>query len=106
MPVTVVTSQGDERLAVEMMKAGAFDYFTKSEINAELVNKLLHNVVQFNRISEERNAAEKRIKEQELFINKIVSFSPNIIHVFDLINRKIIFIITTYLRCLATSVVI
>ena len=33
LPVIVLTSHGDERIAVEMMKAGALDYFPKSEIN-------------------------------------------------------------------------
>jgi len=92
MPVAVVTSQGDQRLAVEMMKAGAFDYFTKGEINPELLGKLLHNVQQVNQLTAERNLAEKRLKEQERFINKIASFSPNIIYVFDLEHKKTIFI--------------
>jgi len=92
MPVAVVTSQGDQRLAVEMMKAGAFDYFTKAEINPELLGKLLYNVHQVNQLTEERNNAEKRLKEQERFVNKIAAFSPNIIYVFDLIERKTIFI--------------
>lgn len=92
MPVAVVTSQGDQRLAVEMMKAGAFDYFTKAEINPELLNKLLYNVHQVNQLTTERNTAEEKLKEQERFVNKIAAFSPNIIYVFDLEERKTIFI--------------
>lgn len=39
-PVAVMTSQGDEKIAVEMIKNGAFDYFTKSEINPDKISKL------------------------------------------------------------------
>lgn len=35
--IVVLTSQGDEKIAVEMMKAGAFDYFPKSEANSDKI---------------------------------------------------------------------
>ncbi len=34
-PVAVMTSQGDEKIAVQMIKNGAFDYFTKAEIHTD-----------------------------------------------------------------------
>ncbi|HEU4583933.1 MAG TPA: ATP-binding protein [Polyangiaceae bacterium] len=36
-PLIVLTGQGDERIAVELMKAGASDYFSKSQVTAERV---------------------------------------------------------------------
>ena len=40
-PIAIMTSQGDERIAVEMMKAGAFDYFPKNEITGESLSKVI-----------------------------------------------------------------
>ncbi|MEM7553452.1 MAG: ATP-binding protein, partial [Cyanobacteria bacterium P01_A01_bin.84] len=46
LPLVVLTGQGDEQIAVELMKAGASDYLNKSRINSELLWKVLHNVIQ------------------------------------------------------------
>ncbi len=40
-PVSVMTSQGDEKIAVEMIKNGAYDYFTKNEINPDKLSKVV-----------------------------------------------------------------
>lgn len=61
-PVAILTSHGDERLAVEMMKTGAFDYFQKSEVSAEKISKILHSVRTFQRIESEKIKAEKELK--------------------------------------------
>ncbi len=61
-PVAILTSQGDEKLAVEMMKTGAFDYFQKSEVSAEKISKILHSVRTFQRLEAEKLKAEKELK--------------------------------------------
>jgi PAS domain S-box-containing protein len=38
-PIIVLTGQGDEQIAVELMKAGATDYLTKSALSAELLTR-------------------------------------------------------------------
>lgn len=92
VPVAVVTSQGDEKIAVEMMMAGALDYFPKEEVTPEKLSRLLHGIEQLRKLEEERRKTEVALKEREEFIHKITSFSPNIIYVFDLEERKTIFI--------------
>lgn len=62
IPVVIITSQGDEALAVEMMKAGAFDYFTKNEISAEKLEKILTNASAFLRLLEKQEASERELK--------------------------------------------
>lgn len=84
LPVTVLTSQGDEKLAVEMMKAGAFDYFSKSDLNGDLLSKVIHSIERVNRISRAQEKAEKELKESQAFIQKIAMASPNIIYVNDI----------------------
>ncbi|MBV6653388.1 MAG: response regulator, partial [Mameliella sp.] len=53
-PIIIITSQGDENLAVEMMKEGAFDYFTKDELRPEKLRKILSNANAFNQLITER----------------------------------------------------
>lgn len=61
-PLVILTGQGDERIAVEIMKAGASDYINKSRVSSELLAKTLQHVV---RIHE----AERQIElfHQQLF---------------------------------------
>ena len=61
-PLVVLTGQGDEQTAVEIMKAGASDYINKSRISSQLLGKTLQHIV---RIHE----AEKQIElfHQQLF---------------------------------------
>nr|WP_295931305.1 response regulator [uncultured Dyadobacter sp.] len=84
LPVIVLTSHGDERIAVEMMKAGALDYFPKSEINPEKLTKAFHTMSQMLEMEKGRDEAKHELAEKEEFINKIALLSPNIIYVIDI----------------------
>lgn len=84
LPVIVLTSQGDERIAVEMMKAGAMEYFPKAEINAEKLTKTFHTMSQMFEVEREREVAQQELAEKEEFIQKVAQLSPNIIYVIDI----------------------
>ncbi|MCF2446264.1 response regulator [Dyadobacter sp. CY345] len=84
LPVIVLTSQGDERIAVEMMKAGAMEYFPKAEINPEKLTKTFHTMSQMLDVEMEREIAQKELAEKEEFIQKVAQLSPNIIYVIDI----------------------
>ena len=84
LPVVVFTSQGDERLAVEMMKNGAFDYFSKSEVNTEKISKTLVGIIRILELEEEREESRRALEEKDSFITKITQSSPNIIYVNDI----------------------
>jgi signal transduction histidine kinase/DNA-binding response OmpR family regulator len=64
-PVVVITSQGDEMIAVEMMKAGASDYVIKTQININEVTKVLRNVIKLQDIEKKREEAERALKISE-----------------------------------------
>jgi len=91
-PVLVMTSQGDEKIAVEMMKAGAFDYFPKSELSISKIVNALNAIMRYNSISDEKQSIEKSLNQQNLFTEAITNYSPNIIYVLDLKTGKYIFI--------------
>jgi PAS domain S-box-containing protein len=84
LPVIVLTSQGDERIAVEMMKAGAMEYFPKSEVNAEKLTKTFHTMSQMFEVESQREAAQQELIEKDEFIQKVAQLSPNAIYVIDI----------------------
>lgn len=90
-PVLVMTSQGDEKIAVEMMKAGAFDYFPKSELSSSKIVNALNAIMRFNSITDEKQRIERSLKQQNLFTEAITISSPNIIYVLDLKTGKYVF---------------
>ena len=90
-PVLVMTSQGDEKIAVEMMKAGAFDYFPKSELSPSKIVNTFNSILRYNSISDEKQRIEKSLNQQNIFTEAITNYSPNIIYVLDLKTDKYIF---------------
>lgn len=49
VPVVVLTGQGDERLAVELMKAGASDYLSKGTLTPESLAQALRSAIRIQR---------------------------------------------------------
>lgn len=63
LPLVMLTGHGDERLAVEVMKAGAYDYLRKGELNPEVLYRTLHNVLERARLELEVRRAHHRLRE-------------------------------------------
>lgn len=64
-PVIIVTSQGNEGIAVKLMKAGAADYVVKNHINQESIAMVLRNVLAIRRITEERERMVEALRISE-----------------------------------------
>jgi PAS domain S-box-containing protein len=82
-PIAVLTSQGDEKIAVEMMKAGAFDYFPKAEVNAENITKIIRAGIRLNDIQLQKVEAEKALKENNNKLNTILESTHAMIFSVD-----------------------
>ncbi|MCF8255140.1 MAG: response regulator [Bacteroidia bacterium] len=82
-PVAVMTSQGDEKIAVEMIKNGAFDYFTKSDINPDKISKVVITAVRLWDAERQRLVAENKIIENNNRLNAILESTRNLIYAFD-----------------------
>lgn len=74
-PVVIVTSQGNEKIAVEMMKSGALDYITKEEITAERISVLVHTAGLLLRSEVEREEAEASLLESQQLLANIFNAS-------------------------------
>jgi signal transduction histidine kinase/HPt (histidine-containing phosphotransfer) domain-containing protein len=64
-PIVIITSQGNEHIAVELMKAGASDYIVKNEIDGQSLGQVLMNIQQVNKIMKEREEAYRALRISE-----------------------------------------
>ena len=64
-PIIIITSQGDEKLAVEMMKSGASDYVVKDQITAPNIKKIIQSVTLLRNVERQKEATEQALKLSE-----------------------------------------
>lgn len=67
--IAVLTSMGDEKVAVEMMKLGAFDYFLKPEVNQDKLQAVLRQVIKVVDIDAAKRHAESALHENERLLD-------------------------------------
>ena len=73
VPVVALTGQGDEEVAVSLMKAGAADYLTKSGLAPERLERSLRYAIALHRSEEERLMLlerERRAREDAQAANR------------------------------------
>ncbi len=65
VPLIVLTGQGDEQLAVELMKSGASDYLPKNKLSPETLARSVRNAVRIYRAEREAELVTERLRESE-----------------------------------------
>ena len=73
VPIIVLTGQGDEELAVTLMKAGASDYLNKNALTAERLDRSLRYALELHRAQQERAQLlerEQRAREEAQAANR------------------------------------
>ena len=71
LPLIVLTGQGDEKIAVEIMKAGAADYLAKSAIEPGSLAKSIGNAIRIHQAEQAVELANKRLRAtNELLVSK------------------------------------
>ncbi len=80
IPFIMMTGQGDERLAVEMMKLGASDYLVKDmefmDILPVAVNRLFHNI----KTEQALRKSEKNLRESEERFRRVASIISDVVY--------------------------
>ncbi len=72
LPLVVLTGQGDEELAVEIMKAGAADYLSKSKIEPNNLAKAISSAIRIHQAEQAVVLANQRLRaSNELLVLKI-----------------------------------
>jgi len=62
-PFIVVTSLGNEKVAVDLMKEGAYDYIVKDNVYQDTLDMVIKKVIDRYRIKEEKEKLEKQVRE-------------------------------------------
>ncbi len=62
-PVVMLTGQSDEKLIVELMRAGASDYLSKNSLNSETLLHCVHTAIRLHQANEEKRRAEEALKK-------------------------------------------
>lgn len=62
LPLIVLTGQGDQEIAVELMKAGASDYVVKSRLNGDLIAQCIRSALRIYEAEEAVRQAQKEIQ--------------------------------------------
>jgi signal transduction histidine kinase len=62
-PLIVLTGQGDEQIAVDLMKAGASDYLAKSKISPGRLSQMLRNALRVHQAEQQASLVNQRLKE-------------------------------------------
>ncbi len=95
-PFVIITGQGDERVAVEMMKRGARDYLVKDVQFLQFLPEVVKHVLE--QIDTERRlaAAEERVNLVQSVMER--GFSAVLIASADLPDPRILYITPTFAR--------
>ena len=72
-PIVVLTGQGDETLAVEIMKAGALDYLAKSALTPERLRQSIVQAVRVRRAELVADAERKRLARLNAFVAQLAT---------------------------------
>ena len=84
-PVIVITSQGDELIAVEAMRNGACDYMPKNLVNPEGVGQSIRYALRINAAEQITSKAEKARLDTEKTLEAVIAKAPVII--FEINNQ-------------------
>ncbi|MEQ6341685.1 MAG: EAL domain-containing protein [Gammaproteobacteria bacterium] len=71
-PIVMLTGHGDERLAVEMMQAGANDYLPKGKISPESLAHSLRHAMRLHQAEIDRQAVERKLQASNRRITDIL----------------------------------
>lgn len=70
VPLIVLTGQGNEQTAVELMKAGASDYLPKSKLSAEAIARLLRSAMRVYRAEQTLEETNRRLREKNQLLEQ------------------------------------
>jgi len=63
LPVVVITGQGDEMLASQIIQAGAYDYINKSNLNIASVTRIVKNALEKFHLKQEMQKAFEKLAQ-------------------------------------------
>lgn len=83
IPVIMVTGFGNENVAVEAMKLGAYDYIVKSDAYLRKLPATILKVIKEHELRKEKKEVEKRLIESELRYRTLIEDVIDIVFMMD-----------------------
>lgn len=95
-PVLIMTSYGNEQVAVEAMKSGALDYVVKSPEAFAAIPRIVDRALREWNLLQERRQAEVALEENERMLKGILEASP--VGIGLTINRRMKWVNDSWVR--------
>ena len=102
-PILIMSGYGDERIAVEAMKAGAIDYFEKSFGTFAAIPRAVESSLRAWNVLQERKRAEEQLRESEEKYRVLFEGSTHGILITDIETRRFVFANPSMCRMLGYS---
>ncbi|MGH9854679.1 MAG: PAS domain S-box protein, partial [Blastocatellia bacterium] len=85
IPVIVLTACDDEEIGLQAVQSGAQDYLVKDQIDFQLLRRAMRYAI-------ERQRGELALRESQTKLQLIADSTPEIIALFDLNQRKLVYV--------------
>lgn len=93
LPATIIlTDQGNEDVAVQVMKKGAQDYLVKGKITSENLQMAVSNVIENTELRQQLQQSKAALAENQQFIESLIATTPGLVYVYNLVNRCNIYV--------------
>lgn len=89
VPLIVLTGEGDEEIAVELMKAGASDYISFEKVSPQTLARSMTNAIRIYRAETEAAHASNRLKESEERYRLVLEGSNDAIWDWDITKNQV-----------------
>ncbi|MDY6848859.1 MAG: EAL domain-containing protein [Thermodesulfobacteriota bacterium] len=83
VPFVIITGNGDERVAVDMMKLGAFDYLVKDEAFLTLLPSVVRQTLDRISVSRRLQETEEMLEERQEHLRAFAAALPDMVFVLD-----------------------
>jgi two-component system response regulator AtoC len=87
--VLIISGQDDISTAVKLLKNGAYDYISKGPETREKLTYTIRNIFQSDKFRNENEILKRAVKERYDFRKLIKGSSPEIEHVFDMMEKAV-----------------
>lgn len=95
-PIIILTSQGDERVAVQAIKLGASDYVIKSApVMAEMAG-IVRRTLREWQLSQEHEAVLKKLAENDRIFRQLADNIRDLFWLYDWIDKRLLYVSPAY----------
>jgi len=95
-PVVILTSQGDERVAVQSIKLGASDYVIKTAPVMADMPSIVRRTLREWRLLQEREAALKALAENDRIFRQLADNIRDLFWLYDWTEKRLLYISPAY----------